>query len=358
MDLNDAGCDIISYDARRERYAVEVQGSSERVDVRRANLRPQSRRDADGVFNGAGANRPDRANLMDEDFLRHLDPRAFASADAARPAPAGAGPASPMLDAGLEPQEMFRTANDLTRSGEYRDAAGLYLGSLLINWSLNASSFRPARRAVAGLPADDPCGLVLGAVVRLWDQEGEPEGARRIGSYEDVERIMAGAIRALGRSASVVGISTTAPQRPPPTILVRGAGASPPSVPATEVHRGRFAMCCAKVFHGRLACLTGPYSVEAWRDARRTIVQGIAYMDPERCLALQYELAYTARDVGDNVEALKWYEMLVANGEGRPGMSDHWRTFLQRVAQEARQLRYEREDPLLSLLVARGARGL
>ena len=70
---------------------------------------------------------------------------------------------------------------------------------------------------------------------------------------------------------------------------------------------------------------------------------GISAVDPQRYLALQYELAYTARDIGDNQEALVWYDTLLGNA-ARLGeeASAHWRTFFTRVRQEARQLRFEK----------------
>ena len=94
---------------------------------------------------------------------------------------------------------------------------------------------------------------------------------------------------------------------------------------------------------GRFECNNGPYTPAAWDAARQTIVKGIAYVDVERYLTLQFELAYTARDCGDNHEALVWYEKLLANAE-RAGVatSEHWHAFVTRkIRPQAQQLRFE-----------------
>ena len=108
---------------------------------------------------------------------------------------------------------------------------------------------------------------------------------------------------------------------------------------ASRARRAGVAVTFCRV--GRFDCHQGPYTPAAWEAARRLIVKGIRSVDPERYLALQYELAYTARDIGNNRLALEWYDKMLANAERLAAPSEHWRTFFGRVRKEARQLHFE-----------------
>ena len=125
------------------------------------------------------------------------------------------------------------------------------------------------------------------------------------------------------------------PQRPPPSTLA-------------EQHRGRFALCCAHVFLGRFDCNTGPRTTAHWDRAIGIILQGISHVEVDRYLTLQFERAYTARDAGDNREALVWYDKVIANANRASATtSAHWKAFIaNKIVPQAQQLRFEQESRL------------
>ena len=284
----------------------------------------QRKLDDDGVAPGINANKVSEINVMDPAYLATVDTAAFDIAEqrtvgAACPSSAAT---APLIDAQFEPRELYRAAVRHTDAQEYTDAAWRFLMALLMDWALNASDMSRLETAAAGLPATDACGIVLRALGKMFGKNA-PEKWQ---DFEAARQPFMTAISELQALGPEVVPPPSVPQQPLPTTF-------------EEQDRGRFALCCARIFLGRGP---KPFTPSAWAAAREQyLVKGIASLDGERFLALQYELAYSARDVGDNREALVWYDKLLANIQRAQQPSLHWRTFRARVHEEARQLRFE-----------------
>mmetsp|Transcript_40136 Transcript_40136/g.132836 ORF Transcript_40136/g.132836 Transcript_40136/m.132836 type:complete len:361 (+) Transcript_40136:151-1233(+) len=286
-----------------------------------------------GVAPGINTNTVSRSNVMSPEYLQMVDRKAFERADrrAADPrAPPRDSGAPPLLDGQLEPRKLFLKAIQLTDGKEFGEAAWLFLVALLMDWALNASDMSRPIQAADALPAGDACGIVLRALVKMFRRDSR---APAFGSFTEARAPLLTAIREL---AALPELKRSGGQQPP----------EPSPASLAEQHRVLFANCCAHVFLGRFDCHQGPYTPAAWEAARRLIVKGIRSVDPERYLALQYELAYTARDIGNNRLALEWYDKMLANAERLAAPSEHWRTFFGRVRKEARQLHFEQETGL------------
>ena len=208
-------------------------------------------------------------------------------------------------------------------SHEYQEAAWLFLVALLMDWALTSSDLARPRTASENVPADEPCGILLRAFVRVYSIAQE----NAVGGIRHLRPIL---LSALNDLKAMQG--SLSPQRPPPSTL-------------GEQHRGRFALCCAHVFIGRFDCHSGPHTISNWASARNIMLQGISHVYVERYLTLQFEHAYTARDNGDNREALVWYDRLIANATRVSTMSAHWKAFVARkIKPQAQQLRFEQES--------------
>jgi hypothetical protein len=322
-ELNGAGGHVV----RREdaHYVIKVKGSGELVKVEVSNLTAEAYLDGDGIAPGISrGSTSSRCNVMSADALEAIDPGAFACAERAacrRQQPATQAGAAMPIDAILEPRELFRSAIRLTDGGEYPEAAYRFLVALLMDWSLNASKMAKPREASAECPPDEPCAVLLRAFVRLEFKKA---------AYQRDRQSLLAALTQLSAAHGSLG-----PQSPPATSI-------------EEQHRGRFALCCAHVFLARVDCSLGPYTPSAWAAAREVIVKGAAYVDVQCYLTLQYELAYTARDCGDNREALVWYDAVIANAaRASEAQSAHWMAFVaNKITPQARQLRFERESGL------------
>jgi len=321
--LNGAYVDIKAYDTTTGRYKCMVKGSGEWVALQRESLTVTPRTDADGIAMGAASCTVATGNVIQADTLAAMDPDAYRRATAKDPReaadPADDGP--PILDGQLEPRDVYRKAVRLTEAGEYAEACWNFMLALLIDWALNASDLNAApRKAVENSPPDEPAAIAMRAVVEVYGDKGAKKNLEQ--HLAPLKRAAATLIKSYGKLG---------PQNPPPTTLA-------------ELHRGRLAACAAHLFLGRVEQHSGPYTPAYWAQARRTIQKGIALVDAQRLLCMQYELAYTARDAADTNEALKWYDTMLRNAPRVRQPSPHWVAFLERVGREARTLRFEAES--------------
>ena len=322
--LNGAYCEVDSYDATRGRFVCKIKGSGEWVLLKAESLEQVARTDADGVALGAASCQPAFANLMNDDLMEAISPDAHSKAKAAAAARSRSTPSStdgpPLLDAQLEPVELYRTAIRYTEEGRDEDACWLFLLALLVDWALNGSDLTAPQRAIDNAAADSPCAIALQGVVSTFSAPQE--------SYEQARKPLAFALAELTQAYGTLG-----PQEPPPNTL-------------EEQHRGRLALTAAHLFLSRLEQISGPYTPANWNRARRRIQKGIQHVDAQRFLCLQYELAYTARDAAADEEALKWYDTMLRNGKRLATPSTHWTRFLERVDREAQQVRWQKESGL------------
>jgi len=322
-DLNDAFCDVNSFDDIKGRFGCRIKGSGERLAIKPENLTRVNETDEDGVALGAYSCRQSRGNIMSDHMLKTLDPEAFNKAeDQTRHAKSSraASERVPLLDAELEPRDLYRSGVRHTQAGRFEEACWHFMLAWLMDWSLNASDLAPPQKAAAGCPPNCPCAVVVTGVVSTFSRKTWP-------SFAEARKAFQQALAQLSSTEAERKVQT-----PRPATL-------------EQQDRRALARCCAHIFLARFEQHSGPFSSENWAQARRTIARGIEHVDAAQYLCLQYELAYTARDAVDNKVALRWYDAMLANAQRKEecDFSPHWSLFFERVGKEARQVRFEIE---------------